>query len=173
MRCFRIPSGVLRKNLIRAHKLYGSMPPAPFVRCCLDVVGCVSNSYVPPDRMFRLGRRNDFSVPASAIFVSSRRRESVSAQTTRHVHGAKTKAPTGDRFGSFHSRSTYQVFRLAIGPHCRQTRHVDPMAPKRLPAILEVEISSEWPSQDSGRSPKLDWRDGNEQSDLGRGTNHQ
>ena|SRR5438034_1185862 len=39
--------------------------------------------------------------------------------------------------------------------------------------ILEVEISPEWPSQDSGRSPKLDWRDGNEQSDLGRGTNHQ
>ena len=98
------------KNLIRAPKLYGSMPPAPFVRCCLDVVGCVSNSYVRPDRWFRLGRRNDFSVPASAIFVSSRRRESVSAQTTRHVHGAKTKAPTGDRFGSFHSAQLTRFF---------------------------------------------------------------
>jgi len=51
----------------------------------------------------------------------------------------------------------------------RQAQYVDPLASKGIPTVLEVEVSGEWPASGSGRSPEVDCRDGNEQSDLGGG----
>ena len=43
-------------------------------------------------------------------------------------------------------------------------------ASQGIPTVLEVEVSVEWPAVGSSRCPEVDRGDGNEQSDLGRGT---
>src|SRR5215467_4999021 len=49
----------------------------------------------------------------------------------------------------------------------------DPLASKGIPSVLEMEVSVEWPTESSRQRPEVDHRDGNAQSDLGRGTHRQ
>ena len=89
------------------------------------------------------------------------------------VYMLSGKRNRGGQFSSFCTRPPRQIFRLARCPHCRQARYIDPMASKGIPPVLEVEVSGEWPASSSGRRPEVDCRNGNEQSDLGTGTDRQ
>src|SRR5215472_10779836 len=46
--------------------------------------------------------------------------------------------------------------------HCRPTGNLDPMAPQRLPSILEMEIAAPRPAFSARRGSKADPRDGPE-----------
>src|SRR5215470_3488431 len=59
--------------------------------------------------------------------------------------------------------------RLAERSHHRQTRHVDSLAPHRLPFVLEVQVSASRTTSRSSPAAEADRRDGNEQPNLGRG----
>jgi hypothetical protein len=41
---------------------------------------------------------------------------------------------------------TLPMLRLARRSHYRQAGYVDSLAPQRLPAVLEMEIATSWPS---------------------------
>ena len=59
---------------------------------------------------------------------------------------------------------------MALGPHRRQTGHLDPLASKGIQSVLEVEVSVARSAESANRSPKIDRPHGVEQSDMGRGT---
>src|SRR5262249_26598566 len=59
---------------------------------------------------------------------------------------------------------------MAFSSHRREARHVDSLASKGIPTLLEVEVSAVRQAANSTRRSKIDCRDGFQQSDMGRGT---
>jgi hypothetical protein len=56
---------------------------------------------------------------------------------------------------------------MALGPYRCEARHVDPLAPKGISTLLEVEVSVERQAESSDRCPEVDRRNGFQQSDVG------
>src|SRR5262245_43756536 len=106
----------------------------------------------------------------ASILVRPRCRESLLPQTTGDVCRAETKTPPRNRFGSLHACAIDAVFRLAVGSDHRETGHVGPLASERISAVLEMEIAKGRSAQCPYGPSKIDWRSGNRQSNLGRGT---
>src|SRR5215471_16452455 len=94
-----------------------------------------------------------------------RGREPVFAQTAR----AQSQTTTSYRCHSLYVGSAVWSVRLAERPHHRQTRHVDSLAPHRLPFVLEEQVSASRTTSRSSPAAEADRRDGNEQPNLGRG----
>src|SRR5262249_26698005 len=95
--------------------------------------------------------------------------ESVSAQTARSLLRAKKEATSSYRLRSFHNGSTLKILRMALDLDGRQTGHADPLASKRIPMFLEMEVSFERSAESSDRSTKVDRPHGFEQSHVGGG----
>src|SRR5215831_20489690 len=96
-----------------------------------------------------------------------RGREPLFAQTTRLIYRAQSQTTTSYRCHSLYVGSAVRSLRLAERSHHRQTRHVDSLAPHRLPFVLEVQISASRTTSRSNPAAVADRRDGNEQPDLG------
>src|SRR5215831_16434288 len=98
-----------------------------------------------------------------------RGREPLFAQTTRLIYRAQSQTTTSYRCHSLYVGSAVRSLRLAERSHHRQTRHIDSLAPNRLPFVLEVQVSASRATSRSSPAAEADRRDGNEQPDLGRG----
>src|SRR5215469_15044927 len=69
-----------------------------------------------------------------------RSREPVFAQTAWLIYRAQNKSSASYRRHSHYVGSAFPSVRLAERSHHRQTRHVDSLAPHRLPFVLEVQV---------------------------------
>src|SRR5262249_42881888 len=63
--------------------------------------------------------------------------------------------------------SAFPPVRLAESSHHRQTRHVDSLAPHRLPFVLEVQVSTPRTTSHSHSVAEAHCRDSNQQSNPG------
>ena len=121
------------------------------------------------DHLRRFPGRFNLYKPVFQARGYRRGREPVLAQTARLIYRAQSQTTTSYRCHSLYVGSAVWSVRLAERSHHRQTRHVDSLAPHRLPFVLEVQVSASRTTSRSSPAAEADRRDGDEQPDLGRG----
>ena len=121
------------------------------------------------DHLRRFSVRFNLYKPVFQARGYRRGREPVFAQTARLIYRAQNKSSASYRRHSLYVGSAFPSVRLAERSHHRQTRHVDSLAPLRLPFVLEVQVSASRTTSHSRPVAEAHCRDGNEQPNLGRG----